>query len=90
MSTDDLIAFAKQKVAARTEIKGRAPSAVYRRFFPAAEVFHKEGWSVREMVDAFVEGKKWPKDKSDALRQALSRHFRNQEKSEASSQKSEG
>lgn len=76
MSTDDLVEFAKAQVKARTEIKGRAPSAVYRRFFPAAEVFHAQGWSVREMTAAFVEGGKWPREKADALRQALSRHFR--------------
>lgn len=76
MSTDDLLEFAKAKVAARAEVKGRAPSAVYRRFFPAAEVFHAQGWTVREMATAFVEGGKWPKDKEDALRQALGRHFR--------------
>jgi hypothetical protein len=80
MSTDDLIAFAKTRVAARTEIKGRAPSAMYRRFFPAAEVFREEGWSVKEMVTAFVEGGKWPAAKEDALRQAICRHFRNLEK----------
>lgn len=82
MSTEDLLEFAKAKVKARAEIKGRAPSAVYRRFFPAAEVFHAQGWSVREMATAFVEGGKWPKDKEDALRQALSRHFRNLERKE--------
>lgn len=82
MSTDDLLEFAKAKVKARAEIKGRAPSAVYRRFFPAAEVFRAQGWSVREMATAFVEGGKWPPEKEDALRQALSRHFRNLERKE--------
>lgn len=76
MSTDDLVEFAKARVAARAEIRGRAPSAVYRRFFPAAEVFRAEGWSVKEMARAFVEGGKWPAAKEDALRQALGRHFR--------------
>jgi hypothetical protein len=83
MSTDDLMTFAKAKVAERASIKGRATSAVYRRFFPAAEVFHEQGWSVSEMATAFVEGKKWPAEKADALRQALSRHFRNKEKRDA-------
>jgi hypothetical protein len=83
MSTDDLMTFAKAKVAERASIKGRATSAVYRRFFPAAEVFHEQGWSVSEMATAFVEGGKWPKDKEDALRQALSRHFRAEARKEA-------
>lgn len=76
MITDDLVEFARRRTAEETVSKGRCPLAVYRRFFPAAEVFRAAGWSIPRMVEAFVSGGHWPQEKADALRQALGRHFR--------------
>jgi len=84
-SIADLAAWAEQRAAEVEVRRGRMPAAVYRRFFPAAEIFRAKGWSVPRMVEEFVAGGHWDREQADALRQALARHFRAKERREGAS-----
>ncbi len=84
-AADDLVAWATKRADEVPVGAKRQPAAVYRRFFPAAEVFRSRGWSVPRMVEEFIAGGHWEKQKADALKQALARHFRNQGKREQGS-----
>lgn len=79
MNTEGLVEFARSRVETK-KASGRTPGAVYRKIFPAAEVFRDAGFAVSAITDELMGRLEWPQEKRGGLYQALARHFRNLEK----------